>query len=190
MATLSFLYLGTVIVLTALLVISLRNPVYSVIALLVMFFHIAGLFITLHAEFLAAVQIIVYAGAILVLYLFVVMILNLKRDESYQRQVWLGVGLGVIALAEVIYVVVTAGVMAVPSVGKAAQVAAGSLPAGMAAQSVTPGNTEAIGLLLYTKYLFPFEVASLILLVAMIGAILLAKKGLMGPEAGHHRESK
>ena len=189
MGTLSFLYLGTVIVLTALLVISLRNPVYSVIALLVMFFHIAGLFITLHAEFLAAVQIIVYAGAILVLYLFVVMILNLKRDESYQRQVWLGVSLGVIALAEVIYVVVTAGVMAVPSVGKAAQVAAAGQTS-PAAQSVAPGNTEAIGLLLYTKYLFPFEVASLILLVAMIGAILLAKKGLMGPEAGPHRESK
>lgn len=178
MATLSFFYFGTVIVLTALLVISLRNPVYSVIALLVMFFHVAGLFITLHAEFLAAVQIIVYAGAILVLYLFVVMLLNLKRDDSYQRQVWVGVCLGLIALAEVIYVVVTAGITSAPPRSAAPQVAA----AGEAAAVAAPGNTEAIGLLLYTKYLFPFEVASLILLVAMIGAILLAKKGLMGPE--------
>ena len=70
MGSLSFLYFGTVIVLTAILVVALRKPVYSVIALLVMFFHIAGLFVTLHAEFLAAVQLIVYAGAILVLYLF------------------------------------------------------------------------------------------------------------------------
>jgi len=178
-ATLSFFYFGTIIVLTALLVISLRNPVFSVIALLVMFFHVAGLFVTLHAEFLAAVQIIVYAGAILVLYLFVVMLLNLKRDDSYQRQVWVGVGLGLIALAEVVYVVVTAGIAAAPPLAGGPQVAA----AGEAAAAAATGNTEAIGLLLYTKYLFPFEVASLILLVAMIGAILLSKKGLMGPEA-------
>src|SRR2546427_13010481 len=78
---------------------------YSVIALLVMFFHIAGLFVTLHAEFLAAVQLIVYAGAILVLYLFVVMLLNVKEDDSYQRQFRLGMGLGLLALAEVVYIV-------------------------------------------------------------------------------------
>ena len=186
MATLSFFYFGTVIVLTALLVIALRNPVYSVLALLVMFFHVAGLFITLHAEFLAAVQIIVYAGAILVLYLFVVMLLNLKRDDSYQRQVWLGIGLGLIALAEILYVVVTARIVEVPVIGRAARVAA----AGEAADAVAPGNTEAIGQSLYTTYLFPFEVASLILLVAMVGAIFLAKKGLVGSEAGPLRESK
>jgi NADH-quinone oxidoreductase subunit J len=163
-----------VIVLTAVLVVALRNPIYSVIALLVMFFHVAGLFITLHAEFLAVVQIIVYAGAILVLYLFVVMLLNLKRDDSYQRQVWLGVSLGLLGLAEVVYVVVTAGRATGPALARSAQVAAAD---------VTPGNTEAVGMALYTTYLFPFEVASLILLVAMIGAILLVKKGIMGPEA-------
>ena len=109
MATLSFFYLGSVIVLTAVLVVALRNPVYSVVALLVMFFHIAGLFVTLHAEFLAAVQLIVYAGAILVLYLFVVMILNLQQDDSYQRQFRRGIGLGLVALAEVVYIVSAAG---------------------------------------------------------------------------------
>ncbi len=180
MATLSFFYFGGVIVLTAVLVVALRNPVYSVIALLVMFFHVAGLFITLHAEFLAAVQIIVYAGAILVLYLFVVMLLNLKRDDSYQRQVWVGVALGVLALAEVVYIVVTAGGATGPAIAGATQVAAAGAPAA----PMTPGNTEAVGMALYTTYLFPFEVASLILLVAMIGAILLVKKGIMGPEAG------
>ena len=71
MATLFFSYFAGVIVVTSVLVVALRNPVYSALALLIMFFHVAGLYITLHAEFLAAVQIIVYAGAILVLYLFV-----------------------------------------------------------------------------------------------------------------------
>jgi NADH-quinone oxidoreductase subunit J len=170
----SFFYFGTIIVLASVLVVALRNPVYSVIALLIMFFHMAGLFITLHAEFLAAVQIIVYAGAILVLYLFVVMLLNLKRDESYQRQLWLGVGLGGVALAEVIYLVISAHpTVSLPLQGE--QLPTSAQTTGVVAQ----GNTELIGALLYTKYLFPFELASLILLVAMIGAILLAKKGIL-----------
>jgi len=174
-ATLSFFYFGSVIVLCALLVVALRNPVASVIALLVMFFHVAGLFVTLHAEFLAAVQLIVYAGAILVLYLFVVMILNLQQDDSYQRQVKLGVGLGLLALAEVIAIISKAGPPEEPVSGKAA--------VGEAAAAAVAGNTETVGKALYTTYLFPFEVASLILLVAMIGAIIMAKKGIMGPEA-------
>jgi len=174
-ATLSFFYFGSVIVLCALLVVALRNPVHSVIALLVMFFHIAGLFVTLHAEFLAAVQLIVYAGAILVLYLFVVMILNLQQDDSYQRQVKLGVGLGLLALAEVTAIIGKAGLPEEPVSGRAA--------AGEAAAAAVAGNTETIGKALYTTYLFPFEVASLILLVAMIGAIIMAKKGLMGQES-------
>ena len=166
METFAFFFLATVIAICAILVVAFRNPVYSVISLLVMFFHIAALFVSLHAEFLAAVQIIVYAGAILVLYLFVVMLLNLKYDDSYQRQVWIGVGLGAAALAEIIYLMISANA---------------PLPAGasQAAATAPHGNTEMIGRLLYTKYLFPFEVASLILLVAMIGAILLAKKALL-----------
>jgi NADH-quinone oxidoreductase subunit J len=168
-ATLSFLYLGTVIALTAILVVAFRKPIYSVMALLVMFFHIAGLFVTLHAEFLAAVQLIVYAGAILVLYLFVVMLLNVQQDDSYQRQVKLGLGLGLLALTQVVYIVSTSGIPEEPVRAKTAAAA-------------VPGNTETVGHALYTTYLLPFEVASLILLVAMIGAILLAKKGLMGPE--------
>ena len=174
MATLSFFYFGSVIVLCAVLVVALRNPVYSIVALLVMFFHIAGLFVTLHAEFLAAVQIIVYAGAILVLYLFVVMMLNLQQDDSYQRQVKLGLGLGLLALAEVIYVI---SKVALPEEPASTAPAAGESAAAAAA-----GNTEMVGKALYTTYLFPFEVASLILLVAMIGAIIMAKKGIMGPE--------
>jgi len=175
--TVAFFYFAAVIVLTAVLVVAFRNPIYSVIALLVMFFHVAGLFVTLHAEFLAAVQIVVYAGAILVLYLFVVMLLNLKQDDSYQRQVGWGIGLGIVGLAEMIYLVLSAQVGNSPAIGTAALQASASPKV---AAIVTRGNTEAIGYMLYTKYLFPFEVASLILLVAMIGAILLAKKGVLG----------
>ena len=174
MATLSFFYFGSVIVLTAVLVVALRNPVYSVVALLVMFFHIAGLFVTLHAEFLAAVQLVVYAGAILVLYLFVVMILNLQQDDSYQRQMKWGLGLGLLALGEVITII---GKVALPE-----EPAEGTAAAGESAAAAIVGNIEAVGKALYTTYLFPFEVASLILLVAMIGAIIMAKKGIMGPE--------
>ena len=182
MATLSFFYFGSVIVLCALLVVALRNPVHSVIALLVMFFHIAGLFVTLHAEFLAAVQLIVYAGAILVLYLFVVMILNLQQDDSYQRQVKWGLGLGLLALAEVIAIISKAALPEEPAESTTA--------AGESAAAAIAGNTETVGKALYTTYLFPFEVASLILLVAMIGAIIMAKKGIMGPEAESLKESK
>lgn len=174
MATLSFFYFGTVVVLCAVLVVALRNPVQSVIALLVMLFHVAGLFITLHAEFLAAVQLIVYAGAILVLYLFVVMILNLQRDDTYQRQVKVGLGLGLLVLAEAIFLISKAVLPEAPASG---QTAAGEMADALV------GNTEAVGMALYTTYLFPFEVASLILLVAMIGAILMAKKGIMGSES-------
>ncbi|TAL11522.1 MAG: NADH-quinone oxidoreductase subunit J [Nitrospirae bacterium] len=181
MATLSFFYFGSVIVLCALLVVIFRNPVYSVISLLVMFFHIAGLFVTLHAEFLAAVQLIVYAGAILVLYLFVVMILNLQQDDSYQRQVKWGLGLGLLALAEVIAIISKAALPDEPAQSKTAAAAAGEA-------ATVVGNTEMVGKALYTTYLFPFEVASLILLVAMIGAIIMAKKGIMEP--GPLRESK
>src|SRR3989441_8145114 len=138
---------------------------YSVIALLVMFFHIAGLFVTLHAEFLAAVQLIVYAGAILVLYLFVVMLLNVKEDDSYQRQFRLGMGLGLLALAEVVYIVSTAGLPKEPVREPAAAAALAR-------------DTETVGRGLYTTYLFPLAVASLILLVAIVGAILLAQQGV------------
>ena len=168
MDSLIFFYFASVIVFTAALVVAARNPIYSALSLLVMFFHVAGLYITLHAEFLAAIQIIVYAGAILVLYLFVVMLLNLKRDEHYHRQGKIGVLLGLTLLAETILLALSRGVVDF-------QVAT---PAKSAAGTVV-GNTESIGEVLYSTYLFPFEIASLILLVAMIGAIILTKKGIM-----------
>jgi NADH-quinone oxidoreductase subunit J len=164
MAQLFFFYLAGIIVLTSILVVALRNPVYSALSLLIMFFHVAGLYVTLHAEFVAAVQIIVYAGAILVLYLFVVMLLNVKREDRYHAQFPVGALLGVTILTEVVLLLWQHG-------GAPAQPAP-------AQPEPTVGNTEAIGEVLYSTYVFPFEVASLILLVAMIGAIILAKRDL------------
>ena len=92
-----FVYVACVIAAASVLVVAAHNPIYSALALLIMFFHVAGLFVTLHAEFLAAVQIIVYAGAILVLYLFVVMLLNLRHDDRYHRQWPMAAAVGVTA---------------------------------------------------------------------------------------------
>jgi len=162
-----FFYFAAVIAGTSILVVALRNPVYSALSLLIMFFHVAGLYVTLHAEFLAAVQIVVYAGAILVLYLFVVMLLSIKSEERYHNQLPVAGLLGVVLCTEVILLLIQS------QTGAAA-------PA--ASEPVTgPGNTEMIGEALYSTYLFPFEVASLILLVAMIGAIILAKKDINEP---------
>ncbi len=167
MATFVFVYFAAVILVTASLVVLLRNPIYSALSLLVMFFHVAGLYVTLHAEFLAAVQIIVYAGAILVLYLFVVMLLNVKREERYNQQGPVALFLGVALLTEAVLLAVSRGVT-VASPGPGPEGATG-----------VAGNTESIGAVLYSTYLFPFEIASLILLVAMIGAVVLSKKGIM-----------
>lgn len=160
-----FFYFAAVIATTSVLVVALRNPVYSALALLIMFFHVAGLYVTLHAEFLAAVQIVVYAGAILVLYLFVVMLLSIKSEERYHNQLPAAGLLGVMLCTEVILLLIQSRTAA------SAQA--------IAADPVTEsGNTELVGEALYSTYLFPFEVASLILLVAMIGAIILAKKDI------------
>lgn len=169
MAQIFFGYFAGVIAATAILVVALRNPVYSVLSLLVMFFHVAGLYVTLHAEFLAAVQIIVYAGAILVLYLFVVMLLNVKQDERYHNQWRIAAFVCVPLLLELL--VLVAGSRAAQSGHLQPEAAGGG------------GNTLAIGTTLFSTYLFPFEVASLILLVAMIGAIVLAKRYIGGSEA-------
>ncbi len=168
METFVFFYFASVIVATAGLVVALKNPVYSVLSLLVMFFHVAGLFVTLHAEFLAIFQILVYAGAILVLYLFVVMLLNLKREEHFHSQVTVGLFLGCVLFAESVLLVL-----------KGETTFGHNLASVGTTMELTPGNTESIGVLLYSTYLFPFEVASLILLVAMVGAVILTKKGIL-----------
>jgi NADH-quinone oxidoreductase subunit J len=150
------------------LVVTARNTVHSVMFLVANFLCVAVVYVMLAAEFLAVIQVLVYAGGIVVLYLFVVMLVNLARRDGVpvdtRRQSRLGFILAAVLLAEVSAILVyTAG-------RPAPAPAPGIERAGMA------GNTETIGMLLYTDYLVPFEVASMLLLVAMIGAIILARK--------------
>lgn len=160
-----FFYNAAVITLCSYLVVTRRNPVHSVLFMLLMFFHIAGLYLTLNSEFIAALQVIVYAGAILVLFLFVIFLLNL-RDESLE--------------AKSITNWPTAAVISLSLFAVVAGITSGFKPGATGQWSIEKINEvthiKAIGMVLYTEYIFPFEVASLVLLVAMIGAITLAKK--------------
>jgi NADH-quinone oxidoreductase subunit J len=163
----AFLYLAAAILATSVLVITRRNPVHSVLFMLLMFFHVAALYLFLNAEFFAAVQLIVYAGAILVLFLFVILLLDLKREVLERRYVmsWPS---GVV-LAAIILAIFLVGLRSFRT-GAMGDYGIEYI------QRVT--HTKALGQVLYTEFLFPFEVASLILLVAMVGAIVLAKKRL------------
>jgi NADH-quinone oxidoreductase subunit J len=170
MEALAFYTLAALIVGFGVMVITARNPVHSVVFLVLNFLAIAVMYVVLGAEFLAVIQVLVYAGGIVVLYLFVVMLVNLKRaPEAHQdphRKTGLGVGLAAAVLAEVVAILVyTSGVA--PALTTTA--AAASAPA-------LAGNTEQVGWALYTDYLVPFEVASMLLLAAMIGAILFARR--------------
>ena len=148
------------------MVVAARNPVHSVLFLILAFFNTAGLFILIGAEFLAMILVIVYVGAVAVLFLFVVMMLDIDFVElrsGFVRYLPIGGLVGLVLLAELILVSVS---WAVTPAGTVVGVAA---PAGAAALS----NTRALGDILYTRYVFAFQAAGLILLVAMIGAIML-----------------
>jgi NADH-quinone oxidoreductase subunit J len=150
------------------MVISARNPVHSVLFLILAFFNTAGLFLLIGAEFLAMILVIVYVGAVAVLFLFVVMMLDIDFDQlraGFVRYLPVGAAVGIVLLAELILAVAGWTVAAERLVLGFASV----LPAHGAAVS----NTRALGDVLYTRYLFAFQAAGLILLVAMIGAIVL-----------------
>jgi len=153
----------------AVLVVATRDTVHSVLFLVLDFLFVAALYVLLSAPFLAVIQILVYAGGIVVLYLFVVMLVNLKRPpedhSAAQRQSWVGFALAGLVLAEL------AGILTLGNLAPAAG-------PNMELSDLAINNVERIGMLLYTDYLIPFEVASMLLLVAMIGAIVLAKREL------------
>ena len=169
MEVLLFLVLACAAIVAALLVITHRHPVYSALFLVVTMLCVAFLFLLLRAEFLWVMQIAVYAGAVMVLFLFVIMLLDLRREERPWRfpEHRLQVGVGVI-LAAALAAQLLVGVLAV----RAPAAGGTSPPAGAAGQ----GNTQLLGRLLYTEYAFPFEVTSVILLVAIVGAMVIAKK--------------
>lgn len=161
----AFYTLATLILAFAVLVITARNATHSVLFLMMDFLAVAALYVVLGAEFVAVIQILVYAGGIVVLYLFVVMLVNMTRAaESHRdprRHAKLGVALAAMVLAELL------------AVATYTRIAPAPIPA---APPAVAGNTEQIGWLLYTQYLIPFEVASMLLLVAMVGAIVLARR--------------
>ncbi len=160
----AFYLMALVSVVSALLVVSAKNPVHSVLYLITVFFSAAGLFVLMGAEFLAMLLVVVYVGAVAVLFLFVVMMLDVDfvaLRQGFARYLPIGGAIGVILLVEMVLVAT-----AVAEHGAAAKYAAP-----LAAGEIS--NTEAIGRVLYTDYLYLFEAAGLVLLVAMIGALVL-----------------
>ncbi len=164
----AFYTLAALILAFGVLVITAKNTVHSVLFLVANFLFVAGLYVTLGAQFLAVIQVVVYAGGIVVLYLFVVMLVNLKRPpEAHQdkrRRSGLGLAFSIVVLAELVGI-------AAYNFAKPATLVPPAPPMG-------PHNVEIVGWLLYTDYLIPFELASMLLLVAMIGAIVLARREL------------
>jgi NADH-quinone oxidoreductase subunit J len=160
-----YLFAG-ITVASAVMVVTARNPVHSVLFLILAFVNAAGLFVLLGAEFLAMILIVVYVGAVAVLFLFVVMMLDVDFAELRQGFLnYLPVGglVGAVLLAELL--VVVGGWVIGPDVAKAVTAPIPPLSA--------INNTQALGLVLYTRYVYYFEAAGVILLVAMIGAIIL-----------------
>ncbi|MEI6731013.1 MAG: NADH-quinone oxidoreductase subunit J [Pseudomonadota bacterium] len=164
-ASLVFYLFATVLLISAFGVISSRNPVYSVLFLILGFFNAAGLFLLIGAEYLAMTLIIVYVGAVAVLFLFVVMMLNVKITaikESFLSYLPLGLLIAGVFFAEIMFAIFAS--LKNPRVFAAAKV------------DTTISNTQAIGNVLYTDYIAIFQISGLILLVAMIGAIVLTHR--------------
>ena len=160
-----FYYMAAASVASALLAVTRKNPVHAMLWVLALFLHVAGIFLLLGAEFLAAVQVIVYAGAILIFYIFVVMLLDFPDEEARPRfgSHWPFAAAAGLGLAAVIWLG-----------------GGGAAPASAAAQA-TPegpplGNLRSIGMALFGPFALPFEMASLVLLAAIIGAVVLARK--------------
>jgi NADH-quinone oxidoreductase subunit J len=168
----TFYLFALIMLLSAVMVISSRNPVHSVLFLILAFFNAAGLFVLLGAEFVAMILVVVYVGAVMVLFLFVVMMLDINLTEmrsGFMQYAPVGALVGLVLLVEL--GLVYSGTL---STHDANQVLADPL------SPASPENTRALGMLLYTRYAFVFEAAGLILLVAMIGAIVLTHRDRPG----------
>ena len=157
-----FYILSTIMVIAALRVVTARNPVHAALFLVLTFFNASGLWLLLQAEFLAITLIVVYVGAVMVLFLFVVMMLDINLErlrQGFWNNLWLGGPIALLMVAEMVAVLSARSfsLEAMPS------------PAGAAGVS----NTRELGRAIYTEYVYPFELAAAILLVAMIAAIML-----------------
>jgi NADH-quinone oxidoreductase subunit J len=163
-----FYVFAAIAVVSAIFVITSKNVVHSAVSLAATLLSVAGIFLTLRAEFLAGVQVIVYVGGILVLFIFVIMLISVERsvhERQFNRQWTIGLITALLLIGELGLVLWRGG----ESLG---------LPAPQPTQSVlgVSGNSQLVGETLYGKYLLPFEIASILLLVAIIGSVALAKK--------------
>ena len=165
MDTLFFYSFALLTLLGGVLTITRRSAVHSAIWLIVSLLGVAGLFLLQQAEFLFAVQIVLYIGGIMVLFLFVIMLVNLDdaaRQAQFNRQWWLALACAVIVGGEILFIISKgAGAFQLPAAGPAAG---------------QPGNTQALADVLFREYLLPFEAVSLVLLVAIVGSVVMAKK--------------
>jgi NADH-quinone oxidoreductase subunit J len=163
-----FWFYGFVLIAAALAVVLVRNPVHAALFLVLSFFSAAALWLLLYAEFLALTLVLVYVGAVMVLFLFVVMMLDINLDrlrQGFWRNLPLGLFVGVVMAAEMIALLVK-----------------GVVGGGGAAPAADYSNTRALGEVIYTEYVFPFEVAAVVLLVAIVAAIALTLR--------HRKETK
>jgi NADH-quinone oxidoreductase subunit J len=177
MLVLLFILFGAMAIGCALAVVAQRNPLYSAISLIGVFISLACLYVMLAAPFIAAVQVMVYAGAIMVLVVFVIMLLNVEEEEHRRARlrflVPTAVALAGVLIAEVAFILV--------SVQQARVVPSSSIS--------DTGLTQSIGSALFTQYLLPFEITSILLLMAIVGAMTLARRGgLLRPRDSANRD--
>lgn len=161
-----FTIFALVAAVSAVIMVTRPNPIISAIFLIINFFSLGGLYLLLHAQFIAVVQVIVYAGAIMVLFLFVLMLLNTKSEAAlftgFNKLKYFAVAIAAIVFLQIVYVIF----FAAPSKNISPDLAA----------SIQSGTVEQIGRQVYTNYILPFEAAGFLLLAATIGALVLAKK--------------
>ena len=158
-----FWFLSSLGLISALMVIISKNPVFSVLWLIIVFFSISGHYILLNAQFLAVVNIIVYAGAIMVLFLYVLMLMDLKKDTEPQKKRWIKLAAAVAGGS--LLLVLVAALKKADLATSIAQTREGDI-----------GLIENLGKLLFTEYVVPFEISSILFLSAMIGAVVIGKK--------------
>jgi NADH-quinone oxidoreductase subunit J len=159
-----FWLLSVLALFSAIMVLISKNPIHSVLWLIVVFFAISGHYLLLNAQFLAIVNIIVYAGAIMVLFLFVIMLMNLNRETEPQKNIWMKF-FGVISGGLLLWIFISASRSAADITGRTVEVGGGDI-----------GLIQNLGKVLFNQYALPFEISSVLFLSAMVGAVVIGKK--------------
>jgi NADH-quinone oxidoreductase subunit J len=162
-----FIGAGLIAIVAALLMVTRRNPVHSALWLIVAFFSLAIIYITLNAQFIAVAQVIVYAGAIMMLILFVIMLIYLETEQELTAKITGAKTIGAF-ITIILFLEIVAAVLSFQVTGKR-----GTFTPEVLAQT---GNVKSVGMVLYGKYMFPFEIASILLLVGIVGAVVLSKR--------------